>query len=57
MVKVIFIENDQTLQVPHYNETISDLLNTGCTAIYPNFYEYEKLSLNLNEVKIFLQKQ
>ncbi|MGE8203664.1 hypothetical protein ACQKP0_03805 [Heyndrickxia sp. NPDC080065] len=57
MVKVIFIEKDQTLQVQNYKETITDLLNTGSTAIFPNIYEYDKLSLGLEYLTIYLQKQ
>ncbi|MCM3238388.1 hypothetical protein M3589_11655 [Heyndrickxia oleronia] len=57
MVKVTFLENDEKIQVPNYKETIHELLQNGSTAIFPNLYEYDKLSLNLDEIKIYLQKQ
>lgn len=40
MVQVVFMDNEETLQVPNYKETITDLLNTGSAAIFPNLYEY-----------------
>lgn len=57
MVKVVFIEKDQTLHVPNYKETITDLLNTGSAAIFPNLYEYEKLTLDQKQLKIYLQRR
>ncbi|KYD09143.1 hypothetical protein MXL46_06225 [Heyndrickxia sporothermodurans] len=57
MVQVVFMDNEETLQVPNYKETITDLLNTGSAAIFPNLYEYQKLTLDLTQLTVYLQKQ